>query len=79
MLVKEFLPMLRASKATYYNLDREAVLAYKKEYNFLKKHQNRMVSSLAAHRAKEVLQLRHNTSYIRGVTAMKIVAQNIIF
>lgn len=78
MLVKDLLPLVRATKHTYYNLDRDAVMSYRKDYNFLKKHQAKEVTSLSSHRAKEVTQFRHNTAYVRGITAMRIIAQGII-
>ena len=76
--VKSMLVDVKASKFTYYNLDKKTVEDFKKIYSYLKKHENKEVSALAITRAKEMLKEQGKYSdYVRKYKAMDILSKGI--
>lgn len=76
--IKPMLSEVRASKFTYYNLDKKTVDDFKKLYSYLKKHENKDVSDLSISRAKEMLKEQGKFSdYVRKYKAMQILSQGI--
>lgn len=76
--VKSMLSEVKASKFTYYNLDKKTVDDFKKLYSYLKRHEEKDVSALSITRAKEMLKEQGKYSdYVRKYKAMGILSQGI--
>lgn len=76
--VKSMLAEVKASRFTYYNLDKKTVDDFKKRYSYLKRHEKKDVSDFSIKRAKEMLKEQGKYSdYVRKYKAMEILSQGI--
>lgn len=77
MKVRNFLPKVRATKTTYYNLQKGDIKAYKKLYTYLKKHQDKSIYLNGELSAKAWLSLKNELDFIKKFRAMVKIAENI--
>jgi hypothetical protein len=76
--VESFLPKLKASRYTYYNLDKDSVDDFKKLYSYLKRHKEKNVIWLHAKIAKDMLKERKGyTEFVWKYKAMEAIVQGI--
>jgi hypothetical protein len=73
----DFLPNVKANRYTYYNLDKNTVNDYKKNYKYLLKHKNNSVLLLFK---KDITLLKHckKGSYIDKYNAMRILISHLV-
>lgn len=77
-IIKSILSDVKASRFTYYNLDKKTIEDFKKLYSYLKKNEKKEVSSLSITRAKEMLKEQGKYSdYVRKYKAMYILSTGI--
>ena len=74
--VADFLPMVKPSSKTYYNLDDRSKDMFKKLYSYLVKHKDKQVGLLGAKRAVAMLDTKE-MDYVKKYKAMEIISQNI--
>ncbi len=76
--VKSMLSKVRGTSSTYYNLDKRSVEDFKKLYAYLKKHEDKDVSSLAIKKADEILKDSGRLGdYLRKYKAMEVLSASI--
>lgn len=69
---------VKASRFTYYNLDKKTVNYFNKLYSYLKRHKKKDVPVLLIKRAKVILKEQNKYSdYVRKYKAMEILSQGI--
>lgn len=78
MYVKDFLPLVKAGRHTYYNLDNKAKLDFQKRYNDLKRFSDKEVHPFGEYRAKQILS-NCVIDYVKKVHAIHELRLNIIF
>lgn len=77
MTVSQLLPKVKANRHTYYNLDKQSIEYYKKQYNYLKRHKDKEVYSSIIKEVNEVLNENNKLEYVKKVKAMLLIGTNI--
>ena len=78
MKIKDILNQVKASKNTYYNLDKKSIQDYKKLYNYLKKHSEKSFF-LAAHNSfYHWINKKNKLEYVKKYNAMQCISTCII-
>ena len=75
MKVKEILPLVKANKYTYYNLDKESIAIFKDLYSYLLKHKEKYVGVLVKYQLNTI-NIKY-TGYLKKYNTMQLIAQNI--
>ena len=76
MTVSHYLPQVKASKNTYHNLDEFAIKEFQKLYNYLVKHKDKEVYSVATQ--LELNRIEPTSSnYLNKYRMMKVISTNI--
>ena len=76
--IKSMLSEVKATKFTYYNLNKITVEDFKKLYSYLKRNENKDVTEMAIKRAKEMIKEQGKyLDYVRKYKAMEILSQGI--
>ena len=78
MTINEYLPMVMASKFTYYNLDSKSVNDYKKLYAYLKKHRDKTILPHMIDFEIMNIKTNFNTDYLVKYKIMQLISRNII-
>ena len=78
MTINEYLPMVMASKFTYYNLDNKSVNDYKKLYAYLKKHRDKTILPHMIDFEIMNIKANFNTEYLGKYKIMQLISRTII-
>jgi len=77
--VKDFLPLVKANKHTFHNLDAYAIADFKKEYEYLLKHKESEVSDVGVERFNSfIAKGNRKTEYYRKLRAMHQLSLNLV-
>lgn len=77
MKIKNILKKVKADRYTFYNLFSQDVSYFRKQYNYLKKHQNKKIDSFWVRRALKELINKNRSSYVNKIKAMETLAGHI--
>ena len=77
--VSDYLPMVKANRYTFYNLDKETIELFRREYCYLKKHKDRPVSLMAQSGIDANFKLKNEYDYIKKYNAMVCIGLGIIW
>lgn len=77
MRAKNYLPKLKATKYTYFNLDQKAVSDFKKLYNFIKRHGDKNVPKMYHNKIKFILDDTKEIEYLKKYKAMHLISTSI--
>jgi len=84
MKVNDILPLVKANKYTYYNLNRKSVIMFKDLYSYLKKYKYNEISKNVFQNNDALkgqiefwLNNKNETEYIRKYKTMELIAYNI--
>lgn len=75
MKVKEILPLVKANKYTYYNLDDKSIAMFKDLYSYLLKHKEKDVRVLIKYQLNTIYT-KYN-GYLKKYKTMELIAHNI--
>lgn len=73
--VEDLLPLLRANRYTYSNLDTDSIAQFKKLYNYLKQHSNKSICILTYREVTRLLK-SSNLDYVNKFLGMRIIINN---
>jgi len=76
MKVKDILPLVKANKYTYHNLDRKSVIMFKDLYSHLVRHKEKDVGGLLINAQLNTIFLKY-TGYLKKYKSMELIAHNI--
>jgi len=76
MKVKDIIPLVKANRYTYDNLDRKSVIMFKDLYNYLVKHKEKDVRRLLIKAQLNTIYLKY-TGYLKKYKTMELIAHNI--
>ena len=77
-IVKDYLPLLKANKYTYYNLDKKSINNFQELYKYLKKHEDKEVYHLVCGLLLQTDKYKNrSTDYLKKYNAMQVISQNI--
>ena len=84
MKVNDILPLVKANKYTYYNLNRKSVIMFKDLYSYLKKYKYNEISKNVFQNNDALkgqiefwLNNKNETEYIRKYKTMELISDNI--
>ena len=84
MKVKDILPLVKANKYTYYNLNRKSVIMFKDLYSYLKKYKYKEIGENVFQNNDALkgqiefwLNNKNETEYIRKYKTMELISDNI--
>ncbi len=75
--VKEILPIVRANRYTFYNLDADTIHQFRSLYAYLKKHQNKELTLFSVGLANEQIEQNNESDYLKKYRAMQYLSRGI--
>lgn len=77
MIVSDYLPQLKASKYTYYNLDKSLKEEFRQKYNYLKKNTHTEVNSFVIWELNKILNNSKYLDFERKIKAINLISTNL--
>ena len=78
MTVNDYINTVKANRYTYYNLDKKSINDYKKLYTYLKKHNDKAVSSGLIDIQIKTIKDKFDMDYLIKYKIMQLISYNII-
>ncbi len=72
------LKKVKANRYTYFNLNNATIEFFRNRYAFLKKYQDREVSSLSIMIANKIISKKGASDYVKKCEAMRILATGVL-
>jgi len=69
MKVSDLLPLVKANRYTYYNLDKSSISMFREMYNYLKRNKDKYVPDFCKKQVQNILA-KKDLSYLNKYSAM---------